>query len=297
MKDKKRADRSSLGFIGTGQMGSAMVIRLLKTGYSILAYDINKNNLNKVIKKGAVAGRDVPDVVSQCRMILLSLRSSEISLSVAEKEILPYIRRGQIILDKGTTIAEGTRKMAKKFSRKGAELLDSPVSGGQYGAETGGLFIFCGGTKIAFQKCRPILKALSNPPHPVYCGPSGSGQVMKAVNQLAMGLVDAAYMEAAAFGVRAGLGLQTIQKAVGGNNEWRKHISHIVEQIRKGRGDDLYIKYPEFPYFFDEARRSKFTAPIMTALYEFCKSSTRIFKDNMNRPRPSFWYELMKRKK
>ncbi len=128
----------------------------------------------------------------------------------------------------------------------------------------------------------------------VYCGPIGSGQIVKGVNQLAMGLGAAAYMEAMAFGVYADVDPIAIRNAVGMGDGWRGEFDRIAKRIIDDSGKKLVVKYPELLYFLAEAEASGFEIPLTEALYEFCKKGSYTMYDNMNRPSRSFWHELTK---
>lgn len=295
MKARKSDRRLLVGFVGVGSMGGAMVGTLLRAGYSVLAYDINEGNLAAAVGKGAQAASDTADVVARCDFVLTSLRSSEIFVEVAQKHLVPDARAGQTFIDLGTTAAPEARRLAELFAERGAALVDAPVSGGVGGSATGTLRIFVGGDSDAAERARPILETLGEEGRVVYFGPSGSGQVAKAVNQLAMGLADAAYLEAVAFGVRAGLNPADIVQATGGENGWRQYFGWIAGQVAEGRGDDVITKYPEHAYFLQEADEKGVPAPLLRALDRFLKAGAHDHVDNMGRPLPSLWHELMTR--
>ena len=273
-------------------MGGGMSRNLLKAGYTVVAFDIDSEKCNALVSDGATAGVDESDVVRQSDIVMTSLRSSDLFVQVAETHFLPNARSSQIFIDLGTTTAPETRRLAVKFAERGATLIDAPVSGGSHGAQMGTLRIFVGGDAAVVEKCRPILNILGEPEHVVYCGPSGSGQVGKGVNQLAMGLGVAAYIEAIAFGVNAGVDAEALLVSVGGDRGWRGHFAQIAKRIIEGSGNNLYVKFPELPYFLSEADAQGFHTPLTKALYEFCHESNSVFFDNMKRPTRSFWYEL-----
>ncbi|GIX06756.1 MAG: hypothetical protein KatS3mg115_1159 [Candidatus Poribacteria bacterium] len=108
-----------------------------------------------------------------------------------------------------------------------------------------------------------------------------------------MGLGAAAYLEALAFGVRAGVPIEPILQGVGGESGWRALFAAVARQVQEGR--TVFVKFPELPYFLAEAQEQGFPLPLTEALYEFLKDAPREFEDNMNRPIPSFWAELMSR--
>ncbi|MXV73647.1 NAD(P)-dependent oxidoreductase [Candidatus Poribacteria bacterium] len=284
----------TIGFIGLGNMGGRMAKNLHNAGYRLIGYDIDAAKCTALAATGATAGQDTAEVVKNSDVIMTSLRSSDVFCSVAEQHLIPNTREGHVFIDLGTTEVEKTRELATAFGKKGATLIDAPVSGGPHGSETGTLRIFVGGEAAVVKECRPILEVLGEPKYVVYCGSSGSGQIVKGVNQLAMGLGAAAYMEAMAFGVCAGVDPNAIREAVGMGDGWRGQFDGIAKRIIDGEGKRLVVKYPELPYFLAAAEASGFEIPLTEALYEFCKKGNYEMFDNMNRPSRSFWRTLTK---
>ena len=284
----------TIGFIGLGNMGGRMAQNLHNAGYPLIGYDIDAAKCTALAATGATAGQDIAEVVKNSDVVMTSLRSSDVFCSVAEQHLIPNARDGHVFIDLGTTEVERTREFATAFAERGAALIDAPVSGGPHGSETGTLRIFVGGDAAVVEKCRPILEILGEPKYVVYCGPSGSGQIVKGVNQLAMGLGAAAYMEAMAFGVCAGVDPKAIREVVGMGNGWRGEFDSIAKRIIDGGGETLVVKYPELPYFLAAAEASGFEIPLTKALYEFCQNGNYEMFDNMNRPSRSFWRTLTK---
>lgn len=284
----------TIGFIGLGNMGGRMAKNLHNAGYSLIGYDIDNARCTALAATGATAGKNTTEVVKNSDVIMTSLRSSDVFCGVAEQHFISNAREGHVFIDLGTTEVEKTRDIATALNEKGATLIDAPVSGGPRGSETGTLRIFVGGDAAVVEKCRPILEVLGESKYVVYCGPSGSGQIVKGVNQLAMGLGDAAFMEAMAFGVCAGVDPTAIREAVGMGDGWRGQFDRIARRIIDGEGKTLVVKYPELPYFLAAAEAAGFEIPLTEALYEFCRNENYEMFDNMNRPSRSFWRTLTK---
>jgi 3-hydroxyisobutyrate dehydrogenase-like beta-hydroxyacid dehydrogenase len=125
-----------------------------------------------------------------------------------------------------------------------------------------------------------------------YCGESGAGQVTKGVNQLAMGLVSAAYTEAVAYGVAAGVDADVLLRAVGGSGGFRGQFESIAGRIVGGDGDAMDHKHAEYDYFLNEADRRGFPAPILRGLARFLDSRPASRRDNVNRPYAPLWSAL-----
>ncbi len=284
----------TIGFIGLGNMGGRMAKNLHSVGYPLMGYDIDAAKCEALAATGATAGKNTTEVVKNSDVVMTSLRSSDVFCSVVEQHFIPNAREGHVFIDLGTTEIEKTRDIAMALNENGATLIDAPVSGGPHGSETGTLRIFVGGDAAVVEKCRPILEVLGEPKYVVYCGPSGAGQIVKGVNQLAMGLGAAAYMEAMAFGVCAGVDPTAIREAVGMGDGWRGEFDRIAKRIIDGGGEVLVVKYPELPYFLAAAEAAGFEIPLTEALYEFCRNENYEMFDNMNRPSRSFWRTLLK---
>ena len=286
--------RPAVGFIGLGRMGGGMAMNLTKAGYPMTVFDLDASRQADCVAAGAAAAGSAAEVVGRCDVVLTSLPSSAVFVQVAEADLVPNARAGQTFIDMGTTEAPQTRRLAAALAEKGAALLDAPVSGGPRGVAERKLHVFVGGDPVVYERCRPILVALgADPERTAWCGPSGCGQAVKGVNQLAMGLVSAAYLEAVAFGVRAGADPQAIERTVGGDEDFRRRVAAIARKARDGSANDVLIKFPELPYFLREARERGFAMPMTEALLAFCDPGPRNWVDNMNRPRVAFWHQLM----
>ncbi|MFW6162938.1 MAG: NAD(P)-dependent oxidoreductase [Planctomycetota bacterium] len=287
----------TLGFIGLGAMGGPMAANLLAAGYPLTAFDIAADRLDAAVEAGAARGESAAAVVARGEIVLTSLRSSAVWVEVAEGELIPNAREGQVFIDLGTVAPPATRRLAAAFAAKGASLLDVPVSGGPGGSASGTLRMFAGGHRAVYDRCWPLLEVLGDPERIVYMGPSGAGQVAKGVNQLAMGLADAAYLEALAFGVRAGIDPEALAQAVGGDEGWRGHFARLAKRVARGEGESCYVKFPELPYFLAEAAERGQPMPLMEALHIFCSAVEPYSHDNMRRPTVALWRELMTRER
>ena len=106
------------------------------------------------------------------------------------------------------------RELAAEAAARGAAMLDAPVSGGDVGAREGTLSIMVGGDADALARARPVLEALGT--RITHVGASGAGQVVKACNQIVVGLTLEALTEALVLGSKAGVDPRAIVEALGG---------------------------------------------------------------------------------
>ncbi|MHC4198895.1 MAG: NAD(P)-dependent oxidoreductase [Planctomycetota bacterium] len=296
MTDGHVNGKPAIGFLGLGQMGGPMARGLVAAGYRVTAFDPIEAKLDACTSAGAGGASSAAEAIGAGEVVMTSLRSSDMFAEVAETILLPNAREGHVFIDMGTTAPPRTRRFAAELAEKGAVLLDAPVSGS---AASGMLRIFVGGDEGTARRMWPIFEVLGDPEHVAYCGPSGSGQAVKGTNQLAMGLVDAAYLEAVAFGVQAGASVESILKGVGqeSGGGFRSRVARVAKMVlEKGDADGILVKFPELQYFLAEAREKGFPLPMTEALFEFLDPGPRDWVDNMKRPRVAYWHELMRRR-
>lgn len=281
-----------IGFLGVGAMGLPMTRSLLRGGYRVTASDLDDARLEAARAAGAEPAATLEALQADVEIVCLSLPSSDAFVQVADACLIPFARNGQVLIDFGTTTPPETRRIADRLAGRGAALIEAPVSGGPQGAEKGALRTFAAGDPAVFERVRPILETVGGMEGLTYCGPSGSGQVVKGVNQLAMGLGAAAYLEAVAFGVLAGVDAATLAQAVGGSDGWRAMVSRTAAAAAISEAEQIGVKFRELPYFLREAQAQGFSLPLTDLLYTFCDAGERVVVDD-NRPAPSFWHELM----
>jgi len=284
---------ATIGFIGLGAMGGPMVRNLIAAGYPVYGLDLDQERLAHAVAAGAQPATDIADLVTKASIIMTSLPSSHAFVTLAEQELLPRMHTGQTLIDFGTTSIPQTRHLAAQFATNAVDFIDAPLSGGPGGVERKELYIFIGGEWPVVERLHALFVAIGGADRITYCGTAGAGQAVKGVNQLMMGLGNAAYLEAIAFGVNAGVDAGVIQQALGKTGRWRVDLHATAGQVAKGTGDHVGVKFRELPYFLEAAAALGFPLPLTEHLYNFCDEGERVVVDD-NRPAPSFWQELTK---
>jgi 3-hydroxyisobutyrate dehydrogenase len=208
-----------LGFIGIGAMGHPMTLNLLKAGHEVAVYARHPNNtgVQAVLQAGARLAPSARAVAMASEIVITMLPNSpEVEEVVTGRSgILEGARKGLIIIDMSTIAPATSRKLAELSATKGVHFLDAPVSGGTPGAEKGTLTIMVGGDEKSFEQARPVLEAMGDKEHIFYVGSSGSGEIVKIVNNILCGTIAAATAEAFVLGVKAGADVDTMAKIVG----------------------------------------------------------------------------------
>jgi 2-hydroxy-3-oxopropionate reductase len=208
--------KKRIGFIGLGIMGRPMAKNLLKAGHPLVVFDLNKDAMEDLVKAGALTARSCKEVAERADVIITMLPDSpEVKEVILGKGgVIEGVRRDSVVIDMSSINPLVSQEIEKELRKKGAKMLDAPVSGGEPGAIQGILAIMVGGEKTVFEECLEILKVMGK--NIVHVGPVGSGGYVKLVNQIIVALNIAAVGEAFTLGMKAGLDPQIVYQAIRG---------------------------------------------------------------------------------
>jgi len=202
--------KKQIGFIGLGVMGKPMAKNLMKAGYSLCVYDIVQEPVKELVASGAKAARSAKEVGEKAEIVITIVPSSKEVQEVYLNEdgVLAGIKAGSIIIDMSTIDPIVSQEVAAAAQKKNVEMLDGPVSGGQGGAIEGTLTIMVGGKEEIFKQCKDILAAMGK--NIYYCGPVGSGEISKIVNNMVLAICMQATCEGMILGTKAGVQPKTL---------------------------------------------------------------------------------------
>jgi 3-hydroxyisobutyrate dehydrogenase-like beta-hydroxyacid dehydrogenase len=199
---------AKVAFIGTGIMGAPMAGHLLASGNSLVVHSRTKSKAEELIARGAKWANSPKEAAEGADFVFVCVNDTKDVYDVLisfPQGVLEAAREGMIIVDHSTISPSFTKAMVVGFEKKGAFVLDAPVSGGDVGAKNATLSIMVGGEESAFQKALPLLSLMGKTV--VHCGPSGYGQLTKLVNQILVSVTLAGVAEAMAFASKNGLDL------------------------------------------------------------------------------------------
>ena len=176
----------SLGFVGVGLMGFSLIRRLSYLNHKIEAYDKNLEKLRPLKNITNVRlNQNASKISKNNNIIILCLDKTESVKEVVfgKDGIVNNAHEDTVVLDLSTTLANETINFANQLNEKtGAAWIDAPVSGGPDKALEGNLAIMVGGDEQVVENVKPILEAISS--KYTYFGVSGSGQIVKMINQI-----------------------------------------------------------------------------------------------------------------
>jgi len=172
-----------IGFIGLGRMGSRMVENLLDNKYRVVVHNRSHDPIKKMARKGAIptfTAKEFVEKLKKPRVIWIMVAAGK-PVDIFIKKLVPYLDKGDLIVEGGNSHYKDTVRRYKKLKKKGINMLDCGTSGGMPGARHGACLTI-GGDKNIFQKHESLFRNLAIKNGYLYTGPSGSGHFVKIVH-------------------------------------------------------------------------------------------------------------------
>ena len=183
--------KQQIGVVGVGVMGRSLALNFESKGFSVAIYDLSEEKVNELLAnhhgKNIVGTANIQAFIQSLerpRKILLMVTAGVITDRAIES-LLPYLDKGDILIDGGNTFFQDTIRRNKELAEKGILLIGAGVSGGEQGALKGPA-IMPSGQKEAYEAVEPLLTAISakvnGEPCCTYIGPDGAGHYVKMVH-------------------------------------------------------------------------------------------------------------------
>ncbi len=197
--------KPTIGFIGLGLMGKPMAGNLLKAGFPVVVWNRTKARADELVQEGARLGASPRDVAAQADVLITIVSDPPAVEQImwGADGVLAGLRRGSTMIDSSTISPDLARRAAAACTEKGADYLDAPVTGGDWGAKKGELIFMIGGKAEVFERVKPVFEALGK--RFFLLGPNGAGQTVKLAMNLILALEVEALAEALALVGKAGI--------------------------------------------------------------------------------------------
>jgi 3-hydroxyisobutyrate dehydrogenase len=185
-----------VAFLGLGIMGSGMAGRLLAAGYPLTVYNRSADKSRPLADRGASVATSPRDAAATADIIFTMVADDTASRSMWEGEdgALAGVRRGALLVESSTVTAGRIADLAEAATRAGCTLIDAPVTGSKPQAAAGELTFLVGASADALERVRPLLTAMGKTIH--HLGPTGSGALVKLINNFLCGVQAASLAEA-----------------------------------------------------------------------------------------------------
>ena len=200
-----------VGFIGLGNVGGKLAESLLRNGYNISAFDLNRKLVSQFQDEGAEGCSGPAEIMESCNAVITCLPSPAAS-DLVMSEMLAHVHEGKIWMEMSTTDAAEVKRLGQKVIAAGGLAVDCPVTGGCHRAATGNISIFAGCDRTTFEKILPLLTKMGR--RILHTGELGSASILKVItNYLATAnLVSCA--EALTVAKASGMDLGTAYEAI-----------------------------------------------------------------------------------
>ena len=273
-----------VGVIGLGNMGMGMAKNLIKSGFSVIGFDLDDKRLLKLKENGGSTATSTVQVGEETDAVFVMVMNGKQVKAVVADLATGLKDRGTIILT-ATITPEEAREAYSIADLEGIEMLDSPVSGGMDGAHNGTLTLMTAGKKSVFNDCIKILEAVSS--NIFHVGEEiGEGQTVKASLQAFIGASFTAIFESLVLGSKAGIKGQTLYDVFSasgvGSPLFKNCASLIMDRKFKNTGSHISTMYKDLGISLDMAKKNG--VPLFTAgaAYELFQAGISMFPDEDN---------------
>jgi 3-hydroxyisobutyrate dehydrogenase len=277
------ANKPGVGFVGVGNMGWPMANCLVKAGFTVAVNDSRREVANNFVQQiGGSAPDSLRQLAAEADVIITMLPTSAIVehvLTAGDDNIFAGLRPGSIVIEMSSGVPSVTQTLAERVAALGATLIDAPVSGGVPRARTGELAIMVGGDDAAIERAMPVLSAMGG--SVLRTGGVGSGQAMKALNNLVSAGGFLIGIEALLIGQRFGLDptvmTDVLNAATGMNNSTQKKFKQFVISRRFDAGFTMGLLAKDLSIALQVGRETATPAPFSALCRELVLAAQAMF--------------------
>lgn len=264
-----------IGFIGLGIMGKPMAKNLLKAGYPLVVHDVVPAPVAELVQAGATAAKSPREVAAQSELVITMLPNSpHVKAAVLGPEgVIAGAKAGTILVDMSSIAPLASRELAVALEKKGIEMLDAPVSGGEPKAIDGTLSVMVGGKEAVFAKVKDVLLKMAA--SVVLCGDIGAGNVTKLANQVIVALNIAAMSEAFTLATKAGVDPERVFDAIKGGLAGSTVLNAKAPMVLQGNykpGFRIELHIKDLQNALDTAHESGVPVPLTSQVMEIMQA-------------------------
>ena len=194
-----------LGFLGLGDMGQAIVPRLLAAGHTVTGWNRTKEKAAPMFKLGMLWADSPREVARESEIVFSIVTDSAAvsSLALGENGIIAGLRKNAVYLDMSTIDPDASRAIAAEFSKAGLTMMDAPISGTTLTLAKGNASLMVGGERTAFERVQPVLLAIG--PKVTYIGTQGLAVQLKVALNMTLVIEVIGFCEGIALAEKGGV--------------------------------------------------------------------------------------------
>jgi 3-hydroxyisobutyrate dehydrogenase/putative dehydrogenase len=221
-----------IGVIGLGDMGSGLAKNLIRNGFSVKGADLHAHRKDAFVEMGGQLCANASEVAADAKAVfIMVMKGAEVEDVVFGPDgLLESMPKGSAIILTATIKPREAREIGAKMEGSGIALIDSPVSGGFPGAQSGTLTMMAAAPDAILDEFAPVMQAVSANIHRVGTRP-GDGQTVKACLQSLIGAQFSATFEAAALAAKAGVPGQVLLDVFSTSSAGCGVVNNALEKI------------------------------------------------------------------
>lgn len=247
-----------VGVIGLGDMGSGLALNLIKNGYDTFGFDLSEKRMRSFQEFGGVGKSSVADVARESDVVFVMVMTGAQAAEVinGKEGLAVCMPEGGVVILTATIKPSEAKQIANDMQGSGVSLIDSPVSGGFPGAQSGTLTMMAAGGEQLLDRVQPVMQAVAKTIHRV--GDSaGEGQIMKACLQTLIGSIFSATFEAASLAAKAGVKGDDLYKVLStsgaGCGVANTALENIIDRQFEGTGSHIATMHKDLTISLDLA--------------------------------------------
>lgn len=207
------ADQVRVGMIGAGRMGLPVLRRVVAAGHEVRVLGRTPDRRAALAEDGARPVETVAEVAADAEVVLVSLFTDDQVRAVClDTDLIPALPTGAILVLHTTGSPRTAQAVAERAAGRGIAVLDAPFSGGPHDIAAGHVTLFVGGPADALDRARPVLDSYADPVLPT--GPTGSGQLVKLINNALFAAQLGLVADAVALGGQCGVAESVLMTAL-----------------------------------------------------------------------------------
>jgi len=239
----------TVGFVGVGKIGLPISENLIKSGYRVLGY--RRGSLADFEKLGGVPAKSPADIGAQANVVFSCVPTTEAMDEVVNgpQGLIHSARPGQIVVELGSHPVPEKQKHVAPLAAKGTAYIDGEVSGTPGMVAARKAVIYLGGDAEACKKVEPVIKGFAD--MCLYFGPFGAATKVKLVNNLLVAIHIAATAEAMALGLKAGVDVDLMIKAIASGSGGSTQFGIRAPWMAEKRFLPVQGAIPALTHYFD----------------------------------------------
>ncbi len=228
---------TNVGFIGLGRMGAGMALNMLSKSVHLSVFDTHDGAMRPLVEAGAAACKSPAEMARTCELIFICLPYAPEVRSVifGGGGIAEAAPKGLTIVDTTTLDRSDALTIAGETAKLGIDYWDCPISGMPFRAKDGTLTVMFGGSDEAFETVKPYLEKVGT--SIIHCGPVGTGQAMKALNNIIYNVHIATLAEVLPLTVAVGLDPEQVAEMVMSGSSRSFASEYFVPRMLDGKFD------------------------------------------------------------